>query len=182
MKKLLGALLGAFFIFSQPANALYVINDDPGGVVEYFQLRYEILRASNDKVMIDGVCASACTLVTGIVKPYNVCVTPNARLGFHSAWMRQTPYSPPEFSPEGTQQVWKTYPKQVQEMLKSRGWDGSTEHPDIIWVQGEDLRKLYSACAEENDNLINHFWIAAVSVIVAVGAAIMLALAGSKEK
>jgi hypothetical protein len=37
-------------------------------------------------VIIDGFCASACTIVLGTVPHDKICVTFRAKLGFHAAW------------------------------------------------------------------------------------------------
>jgi hypothetical protein len=43
-------------------------------------------RVNGDRVAIDGMCISACTMVVGLIDADKVCVTPYARLAFHSAW------------------------------------------------------------------------------------------------
>ncbi len=40
-------------------------------------------RDRKERVIIDGICNSACTLVLGIVPLNRICVTPRASLGFH---------------------------------------------------------------------------------------------------
>jgi hypothetical protein len=37
-------------------------------------------------VAIDGTCASACTLLLGVIPHNRICVTPRAVLAFHAAW------------------------------------------------------------------------------------------------
>jgi hypothetical protein len=44
------------------------------------------MRDSKDRVIIDGTCSSACTLVLGIVQSGRICVTKHAILGFQAAW------------------------------------------------------------------------------------------------
>ena len=44
------------------------------------------LRNSGERVVIDGPCLSACTLVLGVIPRDRICVTARARLGFHAAW------------------------------------------------------------------------------------------------
>jgi hypothetical protein len=48
MKKLVSLLTGAFLLFAPVANATVVITGDPGGVIESFVQRYEVIRASGD--------------------------------------------------------------------------------------------------------------------------------------
>jgi len=41
---------------------------------------------NGEQVMIDGTCASACTMLLGVIPRNRICVTPRAVLAFHSAW------------------------------------------------------------------------------------------------
>src|SRR5712691_12608358 len=68
------------------AAADYRITRDHGGFVEDYKTRYAKIRDSGERVIIDGICNSACTLVLGIVPLSRICVTPRASLGFHQAY------------------------------------------------------------------------------------------------
>src|SRR5256885_14721138 len=57
----------------------------PGGQVGPFLELFERVRASGERVVIDGPCLSACTLVLGMVPNNRICVTRRAVLGFHAA-------------------------------------------------------------------------------------------------
>ena len=69
-----------------PAFADLRITRDHGGYVDQYKARYAKLRDSGERVIIDGICNSACTLVLGIVPLNRICVTPKASLGFHQAY------------------------------------------------------------------------------------------------
>src|SRR5262249_37801075 len=68
------------------AAADYRITRDYGGLVDQYKAKYVMLRDRGERVVIDGICNSACTLVLGIVPLSRICVTPNASLGFHQAY------------------------------------------------------------------------------------------------
>src|ERR1700686_103793 len=68
------------------ANATVRIRDDMGGLMTQYASRFATVRESGEKVVIDGPCFSACTMLLGILPRDQVCVTPNAVLGFHAAW------------------------------------------------------------------------------------------------
>jgi len=53
-----------------PAPATERILDDSGGRIGAYLTKYEALRKSGQRVMIDGTCASACTLLLGVI-PHN---------------------------------------------------------------------------------------------------------------
>ena len=69
-----------------PAHAVLHITRDHGGYVEEYKAKYKHIRDTGERVIIDGICNSACTLVFGIVPMNKICVTPRASLGFHQAY------------------------------------------------------------------------------------------------
>ena len=68
------------------ARADVRITRDFGGHVDQYKKRFAAIRDSGERVIIDGICNSACTLVLGIVPLNKICVTPRAALGFHQAY------------------------------------------------------------------------------------------------
>jgi hypothetical protein len=68
-----------------PARAEVRILASPGGQVGPFLDLFEKVRASGERVVIDGPCLSACTLVLSVVPAGRICVTRRAVLGFHAA-------------------------------------------------------------------------------------------------
>jgi hypothetical protein len=81
---LAGAVAAALTMSS--AQAAVVIKSDPGGQIGPYLENLEVLRGSGQKVVIDGPCLSACTMVLGVIPRERICVTSRARLGFHAAW------------------------------------------------------------------------------------------------
>src|SRR3954462_6391378 len=79
------ALLLLFFA-AVPARADLHITRDHGGYVEEYKTKDKRIRDRKERVIIDGICNSACTLVFGIVPMNKICVTPKASLGFHQAY------------------------------------------------------------------------------------------------
>ncbi len=63
-----------------PAQALDIRRDYGGKNWDYL---VRVLSAGNERIRILGVCESACTMYLGAE---NVCVMPNARLGFHASY------------------------------------------------------------------------------------------------
>src|SRR5258708_14083742 len=86
--KLLGGLLAALFVVAGigASNAGIRIAQDPGGRIETYVGKYQGVRSSGERLIIDGSCVSACTIVLGTVPHDRICVTSRARLGFHAAW------------------------------------------------------------------------------------------------
>src|ERR1700756_5394863 len=81
---LAGAVLTTLTIGS--ADATMRIRDDMGGLMTDYASRFATMRQSGERVVIDGPCYSACTMLLGMLSRDQVCVTPNAVLGFHAAW------------------------------------------------------------------------------------------------
>src|SRR5271170_1480028 len=80
---LAGAL--ASVLVTCAASADVRIVSDPGGEVSAYVQKFRELRASGERIVIDGPCLSACTLLTGIIPRDRICVTRRAVLGFHAA-------------------------------------------------------------------------------------------------
>ena len=99
------------------------------------------LRTSGETVIIDGLCASACTIVLGAVPHDRICVTSAANLGFHAAW---------DFGANGravtnaeaTQMLYSMYPTVVKKWIAQRG--GLT--PRMIFLRGKQLQAMYKPC------------------------------------
>src|SRR3977135_4642124 len=68
-----------------PAPAEMRIRASAGGQVGPFRDLFERVRNSGERVVIDGPCLSACTLVLSMVPQNRICVTRRAILGFHAA-------------------------------------------------------------------------------------------------
>jgi hypothetical protein len=103
----------------------YVIHHDPGGVVMRYADRFE---GKEQRIIIDGWCASACTLALG--QPHT-CVTPRAKLGFHAA-----------SGDFGTQYLLASYPEKVRQWIEVRG-GLSTK---MLILQGKELHSVVSSC------------------------------------
>ena len=81
----LGAAIGLSALMLPSAHADIRILASPGGEVGPFLQLFERVRASGERVVIDGPCLSACTLVLDMVPSDRICVTRRAILGFHGA-------------------------------------------------------------------------------------------------
>ena len=144
MRLLLSALL---VLASVPAQAEYRITRDFGGLVDQYKAKYAKIRDRGERVVIDGICNSACTLVLGIVPLNRICVTPRASLGFHAAYfdkaytlgVKVTSYA-------GTADLMSHYPASVKNWIKRKG--GLT--PDMKRVRnGPELWAMVDPCPGE---------------------------------
>jgi hypothetical protein len=103
-----------------PSAAEVRIRADGGGRIGDYLDLFQRVRASGERVVIDGPCLSACTLVLSIVPKNRICVTQRAVLGFHAAysknWMGEE-----QTEHEATQAVMKFYPGPVRNWIRKRG-------------------------------------------------------------
>lgn len=139
-----GTLLGAIAVASvvtTPASATMRIAEDRGGQIGHYLQAFAVLRSSGEKVMIDGNCLSACTLVLGLIPRSRICATPRARFGFHAAWMPDSDGTPVT-SPLGTQALWNIYPSDVRRWINRNG--GLSRK--MIFMQGAAMHGIVSDC------------------------------------
>jgi hypothetical protein len=138
-KILLAAVLCG--MISPPAHAEVRILASPGGAVAPFLELFERVRASGERVVIDGPCLSACTLVLSMVPDERICVTRRAVLGFHAA--RSIDRRGRIFAePEASQLVLQAYPAPVRGWISRRG--GLTSR--LLLLRGRELAAIYPAC------------------------------------
>ncbi|HZP70755.1 MAG TPA: hypothetical protein VFB29_12495 [Pseudolabrys sp.] len=123
------------------ASATMRISEDRGGQIGRYLQAFAALRSSGENVVVDGNCLSACTLLLGLVPRERVCVTQNARFGFHAAWMPDND-GRPVTSPLGTQALWNIYPASVRRWIKRHG--GLSRK--MIYLQGRELQGIVASC------------------------------------
>src|ERR1700744_1927808 len=142
MKFMLGLLAAVVLLASMgTSHAVVRIGEDRGGRIGTYVDKYQEVRTSGEMVIIDGLCASACTIVLGAIPHDKICVTSHATLGFHAAW---------DFgangraitNPEATQMLYSMYPSPVRRWISARG--GLTPH--MIFLRGKELQALYRPC------------------------------------
>jgi hypothetical protein len=140
------ALILAFSIgWSTPAAPAQRIMIDWGGQLGVYIERYNEWRRTGELVVIDGMCISACTLVTGLIEPDRLCATPYARLAFHSAASIDA-LGQRTFAREATRIVWHIYPPNVRELLIRHGWQDGMDHANLIYVEGQELHSIVRPC------------------------------------
>src|SRR5690348_15440809 len=143
--RLLAAI--ALILSTSAASAEYRITRDHGGLVEDYKAKYAHIRDSGERVVIDGICNSACTLVLGIVPLNRICATPRASLGFHQAYYDKAfTFGIKVTSSEGTSDLMSYYPDTVKDWIRRNG--GLTTDMKKI-KNGVELWKIVDPCPEE---------------------------------
>lgn len=121
-------------LLAAPAAADIRIRDDAGGVLSVYAERIEAARASRERVIIDGRCASACTLYLTLPSS-QICATPRGLFIFHAATDAQ--FGLPDW--RANDALMRAWPPHVQIAIGRRG--GLWLNPVTI-----SARELVPAC------------------------------------
>jgi hypothetical protein len=136
---LVGMLLWAGLTL--PASAQTRIEDDMGGSLGRYLLRFAAIRDAGERVVIDGNCFSSCTLVTALIPKDRVCITERAALGFHASWV-DAKNGHRRISIEGTRALFQMYPRMIRSWITRNGGLGER----TIVLKGRELAEFYPFC------------------------------------
>ena len=141
--KCVTGFLGAILLILGVSNAVSAvrITNDRGGHIGSYVTKYQRLASAGESVIIDGLCASACTILLSELPHDKICVTSRAMLGFHAAW-NFGPNGRTFTDPEATLMLYSTYPTPVRRWIASRGG----LRPDTIFLSGKQLQAMYRPC------------------------------------
>lgn len=125
---------------THPRGSVVVLKDNPGGSIVEFEQHFFMQRLHGDTVVIDGMCASACTMSIGIFKG-RICATPNAFFGFHTAYQID-PFGHHIYAPDGTAEMSRWYTPEAQRVIANHGG----LRPDIFWVTAPEIYQIVPPC------------------------------------
>jgi hypothetical protein len=128
-------------IGSAPALADVRIVSSLGGPVGSYLSFFSRVRQSGERVIIDGPCLSACTLVLSTIPRSRVCVTSRAVLGFHAPVVVNQ-YGRRFRSREATRAVVAAYPPRVRSWIRRHGGLSN----NVILLRGSELTAVYPRC------------------------------------
>jgi hypothetical protein len=143
VRSVFGVLISVLAVMfaAAPASADVRILASPGGQIGPYLQLFSAVRESGARVVIDGPCLSACTLVLMSVPRQRICVTPRAILGFHAATSRDF-YGRRVYEPEATDVVLAAYPPRIREWIVRRGGLNSR----LLLLRGRALAAMYPRC------------------------------------
>jgi hypothetical protein len=107
------------------------VSDDHGGSGDEDDARRAALTARGVDVKIVCPRQSACTVLLAHIPYDRICVTPQARFGFHQAHRA-----------DATAALWAGYSAGVREWINARG--GLT--PDFKWMSAPDAYRFFHKC------------------------------------
>jgi hypothetical protein len=127
------------------AAAERIINDS-GGRIEEYVARFTRAREAGERIVVEGQCLSACTLVLALLPRERICVTPNASFGFHAAWSPDWAGGAAGDS-KATELMWKMYPPPIRNWIRAHG--GLSQQ--MIYLRDPPLAAMYPACLPGQD-------------------------------
>jgi hypothetical protein len=113
----------------------------PGGTVGNYLNFFSQVRRSGERVIIDGPCMSACTLVLSTIPRNRICVTSRAVLGFHAPQILDEKGRTSR-SREATRAVTAVYPPAIRAWIMRHG--GLRQK--MLILRGRELTALYRHC------------------------------------
>lgn len=128
MRRALNAAL-FFLVDFSPALAEVRIEASTGGIVGRYLELFAVLRQSGERIVIDGPCYSACTLLLSTIPPDRICVTRRAVLGFHAPKLVDQ-YGQEYLAPEATLMMAAAYPTPIHNWISRHG--GLTQRPIFL--------------------------------------------------
>jgi hypothetical protein len=123
------------------ASATIRIVKDHGGDISKYLHAFAKVRSTGERVVIDGDCMSACTMVLGLVPSKQICVTRRARFGFHAASMLKND-GHLVTSALGTEALLGIYPASVRRWIIQHG--GLTKQ--MTYMEGRPLDGIVATC------------------------------------
>ncbi len=123
----------AFACAAVPARAETIdVFDNHGGSVAQYDSEWAANARRGVSVRIVGPCQSACTVLLGHIPRSRICVTPQARFGFHQANL-----------PQMTQRLWAAYAPDIKAWINAHGG----LQRDFVWMGAPDVFKYFKRCA-----------------------------------
>src|SRR6185312_13208299 len=137
---LISLMVAALFCSAEQVKSQVLIRNDGGGDIIRYVAKYLSLQWRGERVVIDGDCFSACTLVLGLLAKDQRCFTNRTRFGFHEAWEDFGSTRLP--NPLGTAIFWLVYPYEIRSWIGNHG--GLTSR--VIYLAGKELAAMYPPC------------------------------------
>ena len=122
------------------AQQTFVVSVDRGGLISARVNQVSRLRSSGQRVEIRGTCLSSCTMLLG---SGNVCVSPNAVLGFHGPSSYGRRLQPADFE-RWSQEIARHYTPQLRSWYLNKARYRTNGFYEI---SGHELIRMgYQAC------------------------------------
>lgn len=133
-----------------------IIHEDFGGDISAYVADIIYQKMSNvNKVVIDGTCASACILWMHNDFDMDVCVTKNAKIGWHIPyWMSKdgniiVDEDVAMINQSISDQILSGMPSEMRDFWMSKTLPSASKGDpagQLVWIMGDDAIKMIGAC------------------------------------
>ena len=144
-------------IETPPKVERWIVKNDGGGNVKQFMESLRYMKDNKMALRVEGICASACTLLLSTDYNLDVCVMPDVKFGFHQPYamdgLGRVHYAIPLIVQ--AEKIWredfyKKYPTWVQHKIDENGgvpavYKGSTPQA-VLWLGYEDVKTAMKTC------------------------------------
>jgi hypothetical protein len=129
---------GIFTSRSCDPNRVNIVKNSPGSkeLADIIFVRAATMAADDYRVEVQGRCSSSCAYYAGLAPIENVCVGPNAKLGFHMAKGENG------VDREYTKATYGLFQPEVQKWIRRHQLPVEGE----ILLQGKELRRIFQSC------------------------------------
>lgn len=130
----IASVLASPFYFTAVSLAKdYVVHHDGGGNIDNHDYYWHQVRNRYDRVVIDGDCISACTMVLGIFPLDHVCITPRGAFAFHAAHPRLDSTIKSE---KATERFYSYYAQPVRDWVNAHHAMNTVK---LTWLRSKDV-------------------------------------------
>ena len=165
MKRIAKAIIAGFFLilflFLSPAALAQqnvfertdprpiIITKDGGGPISVYFRAWTLIEQSQRPVIIDGICASACTLFLGILKREQICATERAVLAFHAGGKCVSDgvrcLEKPFYDETANNELMSLYPENIRAWFTSQG-GLKPDMEQFLLLRGKELEQFVRRC------------------------------------
>lgn len=129
---------------AQAGGRVIHIRHDTGGDVALYTIKAQVATDLGIKVMIDGLCASACTLLTSV--PHEqICVTARARLHFHKARLAKPLERGATLLRQVNDEMLASYPPGIRKWIERHG--GLSDR--MLRMGPSEVARHFRPCGED---------------------------------
>jgi len=131
------------------AQAELRITADPGGELASYIQNWTAIRESGERVVVDGLCLSACTMLLGFIPSERLCITQRAVFGFHQPFYKRDDGGV-TYSLKGAERLMSIYPPAIRLWILKKS--GGRLPKQMQYLKGEELTAIYPPCQPDIDS------------------------------
>ena len=114
------AIMASLAASAPAAERTIHIRHDTGGDLRLYQIKARVARELNLNVVIDGLCASACTVLIQLPRA-QICATRRAELRFHRVRLAKPVRNGAALLRHANQELMRSYPPGIRNWINRRG-------------------------------------------------------------